>query len=422
MNDPKLRIRVVSSLAEIPAGEWDACAAGVSESVSEKAFQAEILAHRVNPKPKFEAQVSSQSSTREKIHNPFISHAFLYALEQSNSIGGDTGWQSYHLLAEAADGLLMGAMPCYVKMHSRGEYVFDHGWAEAFARMGGEYYPKLQVAVPFTPVTGPRLLARSGHFTRSIRKAFADELIEITNENGLSSVHVTFPTESEWHLLASRGYMQRTDQQFRWENAGYTQFDNFLEALASRKRKAIRRERKDALSRDIEVAWLKGADITEDVWDAFFAFYMDTGSRKWGSPYLTREFFSRIGEVMSDRILLIMAKRAGRWIAGAINFIGENTLYGRHWGSMEHHPFLHFELCYYQAIEYAIQHKLMHVEAGAQGEHKLARGYLPYKTYSAHFIANPILRQAINEFLRRERAFVETIGQEFVAAAPFRKF
>jgi uncharacterized protein len=308
-----------------------------------------------------------------------------------------------------------------VKSHSRGEYVFDHGWAEAFEHAGGDYYPKLQVAVPFTPVTGPRLLARPGPLAPAVRAALADGLVEITTENELSSAHVTFLTEPEWLALGERGFLLRNDQQFHWENAGYASFDDFLGRLASRKRKSIRRERKEALGPGIEVAWLTGSDLTEAVWDAFFAFYMDTGSRKWGRPYLTREFFSIVTEKMRDRILLVMAKRTGRWIAGAINFIGHDAVYGRNWGAIEHHPFLHFELCYYQAIDYAIAHKLARVEAGAQGEHKLARGYLPKTTYSAHFIANPALRRAVAEYLARERAYVRAAGEELAAAAPFRK-
>jgi predicted N-acyltransferase len=377
--------------------------------------------------PNFDVKLSSADnlspdlSTRGIRHNPFVSHDFLSALEQSNSVGGRSGWQPRHLLAETTGGALLGAAPCYVKTHSRGEYVFDDGWAEAFERAGGDYYPKLQVAVPFTPVTGPRLLTRPGPLADSVGGALADALTEITNENGLSSAHVTFLSEPEWRALGERGFLQRTDQQFHWENAGYAIFEDFLGRLASRKRKTIRRERKEALSPGIEVRWLTGSDLTEDIWDAFFAFYMDTGSRKWGRPYLTREFFSIIGEKMADRILLVMAKRAGQWIAGAINFIGGDTLYGRNWGAVEHHPFLHFELCYYQAIDYAIHHKLSRVEAGAQGEHKLARGYLPHTTYSAHFIANPGLRRAVAEYLARERAYVQAVGEELAAAAPFRK-
>jgi uncharacterized protein len=384
-----LRIRIAQSLADIPAAAWDACAAGEDAST--------------------------------KPGNPFVSHAFLLSLERSRSVGGRTGWQPRHLLVETAEGELVGAAPCYVKSHSKGEYVFDHGWADAFERAGGDYYPKLQVAVPFTPVTGPRLLARSGRLAADVRLALADALAEITRSNEMSSAHVTFLTRSEWEALGRRGYLQRTDQQFHWENEGYSSFEDFLAALNARKRKTIRRERKEALAPGIDIEWLTGSDLTESVWDSFFAFYMDTGSRKWGRPYLTREFFSRVGESMANRILLVMAKRNGRAIGGAINFIGSDTLYGRNWGAVEHHPFLHFEVCYYQAIEYAIAHKLKWVEAGAQGEHKLARGYLPATTYSAHYVAHPGLRRAVDEYLRRERAYVEAAAAELAAAAPFRK-
>ena len=339
----------------------------------------------------------------------------------SHSVGARTGWQPRHLLAEDTSGALLGCAPCYVKSHSRGEYVFDHGWAEAFERAGGDYYPKLQVAVPFTPVTGPRLLARPGPQAEAVRGGLADALAEVTTSNDLSSAHVTFLTEAEWQMLGDRGFLQRTDQQFHWENAGYANFDDFLAALSSRKRKTIRRERKEALGPGIEVRWLTGSELTEEVWDHFFAFYMETGSRKWGRPYLTRDFFSIVSEKMADRILLVMARRGGRWIGGALNFIGAGTLYGRNWGCVEHHPFLHFELCYYQAIDYAIAHKFARVEAGAQGEHKLARGYLPATTYSAHFIANPALKRAIAEYLARERAYVQAASEELAAAAPFRK-
>ena len=412
MTDIKLRIRIVQSLAEVPAAAWNACALGTA-SAGEAIAPTIKLTHEDN--------LSPQLSTRGQLNNPFVSHDFLSSLEASDSVGGRTGWQPRHLLAEAANGTLLGAAPCYVKTHSRGEYVFDQGWAEAFERAGGDYYPKLQVAVPFTPVTGPRLLARPGPLAHAVRGGLADALAEITTASELSSAHVTFLPEEEWRTLGERGFLQRTDQQFHWENAGYATFDDFLAALASRKRKTIRRERKDALAPGIEVSWLTGSKLTEAVWDAFFAFYMDTGSRKWGRPYLTREFFSIVSEKMRDRILLVMAKRAGRWIAGAINFIGADTLYGRNWGAIEQHPFLHFELCYYQAIDYAIAHKLKRVEAGAQGEHKLARGYLPYTTYSAHFIANPALRRAVAEYLARERAYVQAAGEELAAAAPFRK-
>jgi predicted N-acyltransferase len=409
MTDIELRIRMAQSLAEVPAAAWDACAGGGAEAIAPAV------------KPTHEDNLLVQLSTRGQVNNPFVSHDFLSSLEASSSVGARTGWQPRHLLLEDAAGTLVGAAPCYVKTHSRGEYVFDHGWADAFERAGGDYYPKLQVAVPFTPVTGPRLLVRPGPLSEAMRGALADALGEITTANDLSSAHVTFLTEAEWRLLGERGFLQRTDQQFHWENAGYANFEDFLNRLSSRRRKTIRRERKEALAPGIEVRWLTGSDLTEEVWDAFFAFYMETGSRKWGRPYLTREFFSIVGEKMRDRILLVMARRAGRWIAGAINFLGPDTIYGRNWGAVEHHPFLHFELCYYQAIDYAIAHKLKRVEAGAQGEHKLARGYLPKTTYSAHFIANPALRRAIGEYLAHERAHVEAAREELAAAAPFRK-
>ncbi|HEY6859091.1 MAG TPA: GNAT family N-acetyltransferase [Pseudolabrys sp.] len=405
MTDISLQIRIAQSLAEVPAAAWNACA----NQSAEHSIQ---VKHEVSP---------SELSTRGQVNNPFILHEFLSALEESRSVGGRTGWQPRHLLAEDAKGNLLGAAPCYVKTHSRGEYVFDHGWAEAFERAGGDYYPKLQIAVPFTPVTGPRLLAASGPVRDAVRGALADALIEITTASELSSAHVTFLTEPEWRALGNRGFLQRTDQQFHWENAGYTNFEDFLNRLASRKRKTIRRERNEALRAGIEVCWLTGGDLTEAVWDAFFSFYMETGSRKWGRPYLTREFFSLVGEKMRDRILLVMARRAGRWIAGAINFIGADTLYGRNWGATEHHPFLHFEICYYQAIAYAIANGLKRVEAGAQGEHKLTRGYLPHTTYSAHFIANPALRRAVADYLSRERVYVQAAAEELAAAAPFRK-
>ena len=412
MTNLEVRIRIAQSLAEVSAGAWNSCA-GCTSGLAVKAVH-EVEFTGVD-------NSSTELSTRGEGNNPFVSHEFLSSLEESGSVGARTGWQPRHLLAEDTNGVLLGAAPCYVKSHSRGEYVFDHGWAEAFERVGGDYYPKLQIAVPFTPVTGPRLFAAPGPLADPVRGALADALVEITRASNLSSAHVTFLTEQEWRLLGKRGFLQRTDQQFHWENANYTSFDDFLNRLASRKRKTIKRERKEALSAGIEVSWLTGTDLTEAVWDAFFSFYMETGSRKWGRPYLTRDFFSVVGQKMSDRILLVMARRAGRWIAGAINFIGADTLFGRNWGAIEHHPFLHFELCYYQAIDYAIAKGLKGVEAGAQGEHKLARGYLPHMTYSAHFIANPGLRQAVADYLSRERAYVQAAARELAAGAPFRK-
>ncbi|MCC6777827.1 MAG: N-acetyltransferase [Hyphomicrobiales bacterium] len=390
----EFKLRVAHAIGEIPADAWDACA---------------------NPAPS-----ASPDHALGLGYNPFISHAFLSSLELSSSVRARSGWKPMHLLAESADGLV-GAVPCYVKSHSRGEYVFDNGWAEAYERAGGSYYPKLQVSAPFTPATGRRLLARPGPTAEAVRAALADALIDICRRSNASSVHVTFATEPEWQLLGQHGFLKRTHQQYHWENAGYDSFEAFLAALASRKRKTIRRERADALAAGISVHWLTGSDLTERIWDAFFEFYMETGSRKWGRPYLTRQFYSLVGERMRDRILLVMAKRNDRWIAGAINFIGSDTLFGRHWGCIEHHPFLHFELCYYQAIDYAITHKLARVEAGAQGEHKIARGYLPTTTYSAHYIDDPALRRAISDFLQRERAYVAAADEELADAAPFRR-
>jgi hypothetical protein len=412
MTNAELRIRISQSLTEVDASAWNSCC-GTTIAPAIK------VQHEI--KLTSEDNFCPQLSTRGYPPNPFVSHEFLSALEDSKSVGGRTGWQPRHLFAEDSEGNLLGGAPCYVKTHSRGEYVFDHGWAEAFESAGGDYYPKLQVAVPFTPVTGPRLLAGTGPQTEAIRNVLATALVELTTANELSSAHVTFLSEPEWHALGQRGFLQRTDQQFHWENAGYANFEDFLNRLASRKRKAIRRERKEALDANVDVCWLTGTDLTEAVWDDFFGFYMETGSRKWGRPYLTREFFSIVGQKMRDRILLVMARRAGRWIAGAINFIGADTLYGRNWGAREHHPFLHFELCYYQAIDYAIANGLKRVEAGAQGEHKLARGYLPHSTYSAHFIANPALRRAVADYLSRERVYVQAAAEELAAAAPFRK-
>jgi predicted N-acyltransferase len=386
MTTPAICIKVVPSILDVPAAQWDACA---------------------NPE--------------EISYNPFISHDFLSSLEKSHSVSARTGWQPQHLVIEGADGTAAAIAPAYLKSHSRGEYVFDRGWAEAYERAGGDYYPKLQVSVPFTPATGRRLLVRPGPQAGELQRTLAAGLVALCRQRKASSVHVTFMPEAEWDQLGQHGFLQRTDRQFHWHNADYATFDEFLGALSARKRKVIKRERRDAVPEGISVHWLTGSDLTESVWDAFFAFYMETGSRKWGRPYLTREFYSLIGQRMADRILLVMAKRAGRWIAGAINFVGANTLFGRHWGAIEHHPFLHFECCYYQAIDYAIAHKLACVEAGAQGEHKLFRGYLPTTTYSAHYIADPGLRRAIADYLQRERAYVDADVQELEAHAPFRK-
>jgi len=419
MTDARLQIRVLPTIAEISADDWNACAAGADPRML-AASQPHLQAEDQRPQLK-DHRHNDPENIFKNPDNPFISHEFLSALEDAACVGGRSGWRPNYLVAEAADGTIVGVAPAYLKTHSRGEYVFDQGWADAYEQAGGRYYPKLQVAVPFTPVTGPRLLARASPLADDVRLGLAQALATITRQNGLSSAHLTFLTEAEWRTLGGNGFLLRTDRQFHFDNPGYATFEDFLAALASRKRKAIRRERKEALADGIEIHQLTGRDLTEAVWDAFFAFYMETGSRKWGRPYLTRAFFSLIGERMAERILLVMARRRGRWIAGAINFIGADTLYGRNWGAIEHHPFLHFEVCYYQAIEYAIDHGLRRVEAGAQGEHKLARGYLPSATYSAHYIAHPGLRRAIDDYLRRERAYVEAAGEELAAAAPFRK-
>ena len=354
-------------------------------------------------------------------YNPFVSYDFLLSIEESGCAVRQTGWLGQHLRLEAPGGSLLGAVPCYLKNHSQGEYVFDHGWADAFERAGGPYYPKLQASIPFTPATGPRLLVRRDADGNAVRTALAAGLKTLNERLGTSSVHVTFAEERDIEALSQSGFLHRTDQQFHFVNEDYGCYDDFLATLASRKRKALKRERREALSAGIEIDRLTGSDLTEAVWDDFFAFYMDTGSRKWGRPYLNREFFSLVGERMADDTLLVMAKRDGRYIAGAINFIGGDTLYGRNWGCIEDHPFLHFEVCYHQAIDFAIERGLKTVEAGAQGEHKLARGYRPVTTHSAHHIAHPGLRRAVADYLQRERREVEAIGHYLEEQGPFRK-
>ncbi|UCI05592.1 GNAT family N-acetyltransferase [Mesorhizobium sp. B1-1-8] len=354
-------------------------------------------------------------------YNPLVSFAFLSALEDSGCAVRRTGWQGHHLRLETAQGRLLGAVPCYLKSHSQGEYVFDHGWSDAFERAGGRYYPKLQCSVPFSPVTGPRLLVGKGEDAGAIRAGLAAGLKMVTDRLGVSSAHVTFATETDVATLEAAGFLHRTDQQFHFFNEGFSTYDDFLATLASRKRKAMKKERREALVDGITIDWLTGKDITERAWDDFYAFYMDTGGRKWGRPYLNRQFFSLIGERMADDILLVMAKRNGRYIAGAINFIGSDALYGRNWGCVEDHPFLHFEVCYHQAIDFAIERKLKVVEAGAQGEHKLARGYRPVTMHSAHYISHPGLRNAVADYLRRERREVERMGEYLEEHTPFRK-
>ncbi len=338
--------------------------------------------------------------------NPFTSFDFLSALEESGCVGGRTGWSPTHLSVEDPAGGTLGVMPLYVKTHSQGEYVFDHAWADAYMRAGGDYYPKLQCAAPFSPVTGPRLIVRPGPDAEAAFDTLLGGAVALCGRVKASSLHVTFPLEREWRRMGEAGMLLRQDQQYHWENAGYATFDDFLAALSSNRRKTIRRERRDAQA-GLEIVALTGAELTEAHWDAFFAFYQAAGARKWGRPYLNRRFFSLLGERMADRVLLLMARREGRWIAGALNLIGGDTLYGRNWGAVEEVPFLHFELCYYQAAEHAIRLGLKRVEAGAQGQHKIARGYLPSPVYSAHWIADPALRKPVERYLAQERAAVE---------------
>lgn len=358
--------------------------------------------------------------TERPSYNPFLTYEFFGALHASGSARAETGWLPQFLCLEE-EGTVTGFVPGYLKGHSQGEYVFDHGWADAFERAGGRYYPKYQISVPFTPATGRRLLVGTDPGKEQRAHILADGIGQFTRKISASSAHITFLPEDEWALFGDRGYLLRTDQQFHWENDSYGSFSDFLDALASRKRKAIRKERRAALENGIEVEWLRGSDITEDHWDHFFGFYMDTGSRKWGRPYLNRKFFSMIGESVPNDILLIMARREGRYIAGALNMIGSDTLFGRYWGCREDHPFLHFEICYYQAIDWAIQNGRKRVEAGAQGGHKLARGYLPALTRSAHYIPHEGFRLAIENYLEQERAAVERENRALQDYAPFKK-
>jgi predicted N-acyltransferase len=348
--------------------------------------------------------------------NPFTSHAFLTALEDSGSVGPGTGWSPVPIVIEGADGKLAAALPAYAKGHSQGEYVFDHGWADAWHRAGGRYYPKLQIAVPFTPATGPRLLLRDTTLATPILRA-AETLCE---REGFSSAHATFIEPTQLPLFEAAGWMLRSDIQFHWRNRGYASFDDFLDTLSSRKRKAIRKERA-AAQEGVEIRALGGGEIRPEHWDAFWQFYQDTGSRKWGTPYLTREAFDLFGERIGDKVLLVLAFIGGTPIAGALNFIGEEALYGRYWGCTVDKPFLHFELCYYQAIDAAIARGLGRVEAGAQGGHKLARGYEPVETWSAHWIADPGFREAMADFLERERQGVAADKLFLGERTPFRK-
>ena len=383
MPEETLSADVLSSIAEIPATVWNGLA------------------------PSHDGVVD----------NPFLDHRFLLALEQSGSASHRTGWQPQHLLLSNSIGTPVGAMPLYLKSHSQGEYVFDHGWADAFQQAGGQYYPKLQCAVPFTPVTGPRFLASDD----ASRTALIRTAETLATRNNISSVHATFVSEAEADLARASGWLVRHDTQYHWHNQGFSSFEDFLGTLSSRHRKVTRRERRDALEAEgLTVKWLTGANLTEEVWDAFFEFYQDTGSRKWGRPYLNRRFFSLLSEAMADRVLLMFAYDGDEPIAGTFSMIGHDRLYGRYWGATRNVPFLHFELCYYQAIDFAIAHKLPVVEAGAQGEHKLARGYAPATTRSVHWIGHPGLRDAVSRFVAQERASVAREQEALERYTPFR--
>ena len=375
-------VRILSSISEIEAAAWNACAGG---------------------------------------GNPFISHGFLAACEDSGSAVPKAGWLARHLVLEDSSGAVIAAAPLYAKSHSLGEYVFDQGWAQAYEQAGGQYYPKLLCGVPFTPVPGPRLLVRSGLEDKAqAERALAAGMIELARRHEISSVHVNFIDEAQKPSFAEMGFLIRTGSQFHWTNRGYANFDDFLADLSSRKRKTLRKERAEALKDGLSVRIASGRDVREADWDAFFEFYMETGSRKWGRPYLTRDFFSLLQAAMPESIVLVLAERAGKAIAGALNLKGADALFGRYWGALEHHPFLHFELCYYQAIDYAIAHGLARVEAGAQGEHKIQRGYLPVPTYSAHYIRDPGFREAVANFLAHETPAVAAEMAGLSQLSPFK--
>ncbi|MFN0263854.1 GNAT family N-acetyltransferase [Tepidamorphus sp. 3E244] len=415
------KVVVAHSIKAIGRETWDACAnphgsparatSNPSSSGSAPAVESEHEAESVSENP--------ESVCEGDTYNPLVSFDFLNSLEKSGCVGAQAGWLQHHLAVEDDDGTTVAVMPAYLKDNSFGEYIFDHGWADAYERAGGRYYPKIQSAVPFSPVPGRRILTakdQDAEFETMVSAALA-----LNDAARASSIHWTFCTRDEWDRFGEMGFLRRMDRQFHWYDRGYGDFDGFLDALASRKRKAIRKERREAIAESVSIECVTGSDITEEHWDAFFNFYMDTGARKWGRPYLNRDFFALIGESMANRVLLIMARRAGQLVAGALNFIGDQALYGRHWGCTEHHPFLHFEICYYQAIDWALQNGLKRVEAGHQGEHKLARGYEPVSIYSAHYIADPGLRHAVDDYLQRERAAVEEEIDVLGEYAPFRK-
>ncbi len=387
MTAAAIEITPLSAITDIAAADWDACAC--------------------------------PEAATGRPTDPFTTHRFLAALETSGSVGPGTGWQPRHLIARA-QGQIIAAAPLYVKSHSQGEYIFDHAWADAWERAGGRYYPKLQIAVPFTPATGRRFLTAPG-WDDVGRAALIEAAVRITTKAGLSSLHITFCTAAEAETGEKLGLLSRLTQQFHWENPGYTSFEGFLDQLSSRKRKTIRKERATAQNFGGTLRHLTGDQIRPDHWDAFWRFYQDTGRRKWGHPYLTRAFFQALHETMRDDLLLVIAERGGRPVAGALNFIGRDTLYGRYWGAIEDHPCLHFEACYYQAIDFAIQHRLSRVEAGAQGEHKLARGYLPTQIHSLHWIADPSFRDAVARYLTAERAAIGAEIDQLAEYGPFRK-
>ncbi len=388
MDGDPIEITVHQSLDSIPATEWDACA---------------------DPKP----------GASGRAENPFVTHRFLRALEESGSVGSGTGWLPRHLTAQA-NGETIAVAPMYIKQHSQGEYVFDHNWAHAYEQAGGRYYPKLQTAVPFSPVTGRRLLTRPG-WEAIGQSALVQGMVQVGTDNGLSGAHITFCTEEEAQNGREMGLLYRTGQQFHWLNHGYDSFQAFLNALSSRKRKNIRKERKQAQAFGGTITSLTGEDIKPHHWDALWRFYQDTGARKWGTPYLTRAFFDTIHQTMRDDTLLVFAERDGVPVAGAMNMIGSDTLFGRYWGCVEHHPALHFELCYYQAMDWAIAQGLSSVEAGAQGEHKLARGYLPVTTHSLHWIQDPGFRDAIDRYLQEERAAISQDVEVLTSYGPFKR-
>ena len=386
-DEAQIEVTVVGSLDQVDATEWDLCAC--PEAGDGRAI------------------------------DPFTTYRFLKALEDSGSVGAGTGWEPRHVLARR-DGALIGVMPCYAKNHSQGEYIFDFNWAHAYENAGGRYYPKLQVAVPFTPATGRRFLTAAGCDEVGM-SALVQGAVQLAAQNELSSIHATFCTEAEALAGAEMGLLHRTGQQFHWYNDGYEDFDGFLAALSSRKRKNIRKERKSLADDGVRFLQLTGDDITQQHWDKFYEFYLATGMRKWGTPYLSREFFEIAQDTMRDDILLIMCERDGHWVAGAMNLIGRDTLYGRYWGCQEDHPCLHFEVCYYQAIDYAIEHGLGRVEAGAQGQHKLARGYLPSTVHSLHWIADPGFKDAVARFVDAERDAVDEEIEILTDYGPFRK-